>query len=197
MAVSVRFGGRGRRAGVNTHFLLIGLSLAAAVLASGCASVPPPRTVPKVDLQRFMGSWHVAGGILTWFERDAHNAVETYSLDEQGRIQTTYSFRRGGFDGPRKEFPSVAFVHNQDTKAEWRIQFFWPFRFPYLVLYLDPDYQVTAVGTEDRKYLWIMSREPVMDPSRFDDVARAMGELGFATNHIIRVPQQPANERSP
>lgn len=166
--------------------LLAPLALA---LFTGCASLPPPPTVPKVDLPRFMGDWYVISGILTPFEKGAHNAVETYALDEKGRIPTTYTFRKGGFDGPEKTFNNIAFVHNRETFAEWRIQFFWPFRFPYLVIFLDPDYQLTAVGTDDRDYLWIMARTPQVPADRYAEVLQRVAELGFDTNRIVQVPQ--------
>jgi apolipoprotein D and lipocalin family protein len=164
-------------------------ALASSLLLTGCATVAPPPTVPRVELDRFMGDWYVLGGILTPFEKGAHNAVETYALDEQGRIPTTYTFRKGGFDGPLKRYDNMAFVHNRETFAEWRIQFFWPLKFPYLVVYLDPDYQVTAVGTDDRDYLWIMARDWNLPEARYQEVIQRVAELGFDTNRMVRVPQ--------
>ena len=160
------------------------------ILFGGCSSIPPPPTVPRVDLERFMGDWYVLGGILTPFEKGAHNAVETYALDKKGRIPTTYSFRKGGFDGPQKTFDNIAFVHNRETFAEWRIQFFWPLKFPYLVVHLDPEYQLTAVGTEDRDYLWIMARDWHLPEERYQEVVRHVASLGFDTNRMVRVPQR-------
>jgi apolipoprotein D and lipocalin family protein len=158
-------------------------------LLTGCATVKPPPTVPKVDLNRFMGDWYVVGGILTSFEKDAYHAIETYTLDEKGNIPTTYTFRKGAFDGPKKTFTNKAFVHNKETFSEWRIQFLWPFKFPYLIIYLDPDYQSTAVATDDKKYLWIMSRTPQMNPVHYEEIMKLVTAQGFDTNKIIRVPQ--------
>lgn len=170
------------------HHVLI---LSALALGVGCATRPPPPTVERVDLPRFMGDWYVQGGIFTPFEKDVYNGVETYELDDKQRIQTTYTFNKGGFDGPEKVYRSVAFVHDHDTFAEWRIQFFWPFRFPYLVLYLAPDYSATAVGTDDYKYLWIMSREPDLPETEYRTIAEAMGGLGFDTSKFVRVSHGP------
>jgi len=136
-----------------------------------------------------MGDWYVIGGILTSFEKGAYHAVENYRLDDKGRIPTTFTFRKGSFDGPKKTYKSMAFVHNRETFAEWRIQFFWPLRFPYLVIYLDEAYQATAVSTDDKKYLWIMSRTPQMPPERYQEIMDLVTNLGFDTNKIVRVPQ--------
>ncbi len=63
-----------------------------------CSNPPPIRTVEAVDLDRFMGDWYVVAHIPTWLERDAYNAVESYRLDPDGTVATTFSFREGGFD---------------------------------------------------------------------------------------------------
>ncbi len=155
---------------------------------AGCATVRPPPTVPMVDLPRFMGDWYVIAGRFTPFERGAHNAIENYRLDEKGRIPTTFTFNKGALDGPRKTFRSLAFVHNAETKAEWRIQFLWPFRFPYLIVFLDEEYQATAVATDDRKYVWIMARSPELAPALEGRLMARLTELGFDTNGFVRVP---------
>lgn len=158
-------------------------------ILTGCATVKPPPTVPKVDLPRFMGDWYVIGGILSPFENDAYHAIETYTLDEEGNIPTTYTFRKGSFDGPVKSFTNKAFVHDKETFAEWRIQFFWPLKFPYLIIYLDENYQSTAVATDDKKYLWIMSRTPQMNPEHYNAIINLITEQGFNTNKLVMVPQ--------
>lgn len=159
--------------------LMIGLA--------GCSTVQPPPTVPHVDLPRFMGDWYVIAGQFTPFEKGAYNAIENYRLDEKGRIPTTFTFNKGAPDGPRKTFRSIAFVHNQETKAEWRIQFIWPFRFPYLIVFLDDEYQVTAVTTEDRKYIWVMARSPEISPALEKELMDRLRELGFDPNRFVRV----------
>ena len=156
----------------------------------GCATtLPPPPTVPKVDLPRFMGDWYVVGGILTFLEKGAHHAIESYRLDDQGRIQTTFTFRKDSFDGPLKKYTPVGFVYNHETFAEWRMQFIWPFKAPFLIIYLDPDYQATAISTHDRKYLWIMSRTPQMPEKYYNEIIALAREQGFALEKLVSVPQ--------
>ena len=158
-------------------------------LAAGCSTVPPPPTVPKVDLERFMGDWYVVGGLLTFLEKGAHHAIESYRLDEEGRIQTTFTFRKDSFDGPLKKYTPVGFVHNKESNAEWRMQFIWPFKAPFLIIYLDENYQATAIATDNRKYLWIMSRTPQMPEHLYNDIVAMAAEQGFAVDKIVKVPQ--------
>jgi Bacterial lipocalin len=79
-------------------------------------------------------------------------------------------------------------VHNPETQAEWRVQFFWPLRFPYFIVFLDEEYQATAVTTRNRKYVWVMARSPELDPTLEDRLMRRLAELGFDTNRFVRVP---------
>jgi len=81
-------------------------------LLVGCQSapLPPLQIVPQVDIPRFMGDWYVIAGIPTFLERDAYNAVESYRLDPDGSIATTFTFREGGFDGPEKRMTPRGFV---------------------------------------------------------------------------------------
>lgn len=165
--------------------------LLGAGLLGACTSTRPPPVVDQVvDLDRFMGKWYVIAGKFTYFERDAYNAVERYALNEDGTIATTFTFRRGGFDGPKKTFTPKGFVHDETSNAEWRMQFIWPFKAAYLILYLDDDYQHTAIGVPSRKYLWIMARTPEIEPDKMAEIKERLTDVGYALDDVEQVPHQ-------
>src|SRR5690349_17394913 len=87
-------------------------ALIAGVLAlCRCAHTAP--TVPKVaevDIPRFMGDWYVIAHIPSFPEREAYNAIESYSMREDGRIQTLFRYRRGSFDAPVRTMEPVGTV---------------------------------------------------------------------------------------
>ena len=66
------------------------------------------KSVSHVDLDRFMGRWYVLANIPTRIERGAHNAVESYELQDDGTIRTTFTFRKDSFDAPEKAFHARA-----------------------------------------------------------------------------------------
>ncbi|HYQ92355.1 MAG TPA: lipocalin family protein, partial [Candidatus Competibacteraceae bacterium] len=82
------------------------------VILVGCQTLPGPpmKTVEYVDLERFMGDWYVIANIPTFLERGAHNAVESYRLNEDGSIATRFTFRDGRFDGDVKQYQPTGFV---------------------------------------------------------------------------------------
>ena len=59
----------------NVFFRILFIIL--AMTLSACSTSTPLKTVPRVDLDRFMGDWYVIANIPTFIERDAHNAVES------------------------------------------------------------------------------------------------------------------------
>lgn len=167
------------------------LFIATSFLLTGCATVNPPPTVPqKVDLPRFMGDWYVVAGQLTWLEKEAYNGVETYELKEGGKIATTYTFRKGGFDGPVKTYHPSGYVFNRESNAEWRMQFVWPFEAAYLILFLDDEYRYTVIGEPGRKYLWIMARKPHIPDDVMKTILSHLEGIGYDVSKIKAMPQK-------
>lgn len=161
------------------------------LLTLGCATARPPLpTVERVDLERFMGDWYVLAHIPASIEKDAWNAVESYRLAEDGTIDTTFTFREGGFDGPEKRYTPRGFVRDRETNATWGMQFFWPFRAEYLVVHLDEGYRTTIVGRTKRDYVWVMAREPVIPEAEYEALVRKVGEAGYDLAKLRKVPQR-------
>ena len=174
------------------------ISLSSALLLAGCqASLPPLETVERVDLDRFMGDWYVIANIPTFVEKGAHNAVESYRLDDDGTIATTFTFRKGAFDGPAKEYHPRGFVRDTQSNAEWGMQFVWPFKGDYRIIYLADDYSVTIIGRNKRDYVWLMAREPQLPPDRYDEAVRVIAAAGYDVAQLQRVPQQWPREARP
>ncbi|MFN7728727.1 MAG: lipocalin family protein [Bdellovibrio sp.] len=159
-------------------------------------NLPPQPTVEHVEIPRFMGTWYVIATIPTMFETGAHNAVETYTWNEsENRVDVDFRFRKDAFDGKEKAIPQKGFIYNQTTKAEWRIQPFWPLSFAYLIVDLAPDYSDTIIGVPNRKYVWIMARQPQMQADRYQALVTKVQTLGYDISKLILVPQQPLSER--
>jgi len=170
------------------------MKLLAALLCSlgitGCATRAPIKTVPKVDLERFMGDWFVIANIPTFVEKGAHNAVESYRLAEDGSIPTTFRFNKGAFDGPRKVYQPRGFVRDDESNAVWGMQFIWPFKADYRIVFLRDDYSQTAVGRNKRDFVWIMARTPTIPEADYEEIVSMLVEEGYDRSKIQRVPQQ-------
>jgi apolipoprotein D and lipocalin family protein len=162
--------------------------LATASLLSACQSTPMA-TVPQVDLPRFMGDWYVIANIPTYIEKGAHNAVESYQIDADGSIATTFRYRADGFDGPEKVYRPRGFVQNS-SNALWGMQFIWPIKADYRITYLNPDYSQTVIAREARDYVWIMARTPVIPEADYAALVNHVAALGYDTQKLQKVPQR-------
>jgi apolipoprotein D and lipocalin family protein len=171
---------------LRTGLLAILLGLAGC----GGSGLPPLRTVPQLDLARFMGDWYVIANIPTALEAGAHNAVETYRLDSDGTIATTFTFRDGGFDGPRKRYEPTGFVLDPASKAIWGMQFVWPIKSDFRIIYLSDDYGQTIVAREARDYVWIMARKPEIPEADFKVLADFVKSQGYDVSKLQKVPQR-------
>jgi len=183
----------------------LGGLLMAALMASACSTTGPAplqATDQPIDLPRFMGDWYVIASIpvtVPFFsEAGAHNAIESYRLADDGSIETTYTFRKDSFDGAIKRMRPKGFVYNQVTKAEWRMQFLWPFRAAYLIVYVDPDYQTTIIGEPRRRYVWVMARTPQIPEASYAALLQRLVESGYDTAQLQQVPQRwPEDPQAP
>ena len=164
--------------------------LAPLLLLAGCAGHPPMPTVESVDLERFMGDWYVIANIPTFIEKDAHNAVESYKLGPDGSIATTFTFRAGSFDGEPKRYTPRGFVVPNTGNAVWGMQFVWPIKADFRIVYLTPDYGQTVIGRNARDYVWIMARTPAIPDSDYEAILAHLKKLGYNTALIQKVPQK-------
>jgi apolipoprotein D and lipocalin family protein len=163
----------------------------AFTILGGCKSTHPPlTTAPSVELSRFMGSWYVIGNIPTSLEREAFNPVESYRLDADGTIYTTFSFRKGGFDQPLKTYCPRGFVRDTRSNAVWGMRFVWPIKSDYRIVHVSDDYQRTIVGREKRDYVWIMARTPQIADADYEDMLAVIEREGYDPRKVRRVPQR-------
>lgn len=168
----------------------LSLVILSALAVGHCAARQPMPTVQKVDLNRFMGEWYVIANIPTFIEKGAHNAVEKYTLTPEGEIDTVFTFRADAFDGKEKRYNPRGYVVNQETNAEWRMQFLWPFKSEFLISYLDPGYTMTVIARTDRDYVWIMARKPVISAEDYARLTQFLSENGYDIRKLQAVPQR-------
>lgn len=160
-------------------------------LMLGCQtsdSLPPIRTAEHVDLQRFMGDWYVLGNIPTPIERQAYNALESYSLNPDGTIATTFSFNKGALDGKKKLYHPKGFVRDRSTNAVWGMRFIWPFKAEYRILFVDDSYETCIIGRSKRDYLWVMARTPELPTDAYEVLIEMAEAEGYDRSLIRRVP---------
>jgi apolipoprotein D and lipocalin family protein len=163
------------------------------VVIAGCSqNVRPIPPVARVDLPRFMGDWYVIASIPTFVEKDSYEAIESYALQSDGHIRTTFRYRNGGFDRPVKTMHPVGAVRPATGNAVWDMQFIWPIQAQYTIAYVDDGYGETIIARDKRDYVWIMARTPSIPRIEYDALVDRVSTLGYATGALRKVPQRGA-----
>lgn len=164
--------------------------LLAVVFSAACQSNKPLKTVDYVDLQRFMGDWYVIANIPTFLEKNAYNPIESYRLEQDGSIATTFSFNAGAMDGEKKVYRPRGFIVNSKTNAEWGMQFIWPIKADYRIVYLDENYQHTIIARNKLDYVWIMARQPKISEKMMHELTQFVASLGYDSSLLEFAPHK-------
>lgn len=173
--------------------LLLTTCLALFLAACGSTAVrdtPPLAAAPAVDLERFMGTWHVIAHVPYFFEEGKVATRDEYRLRPDGRIDNDFVFKKR-FGEPDRRWRGVSTVVPGSNGARWKVQFIWPFSTELVVVHVDDDYQGAALATPDRKLAWVFGREPTMDPARYERLVGLLDAQGVARDTLRMVPQVP------
>ena len=165
-------------------------------LLMGCASNNQPMAVvDHVDLKKYMGDWFVIGYTPLLVDKNAYNGIENYKLNADGTIATTYTFNKGAPDGPKKTYTPKGFVNDHPSNALWGMQFLWPFKADYRIIYLNEAYTKVIVARQARDYVWIMARQPELSKPEYKKLVQVALDVGYSLEQIKKMPQ-PKNIES-
>jgi len=153
------------------------------------SSDPPLEVVPKVDLERYMGTWYEIARFPHRFEKGCVAAKATYALQKNGTVDVLNQCRLDRSDGPVKTARGIARVVDATTRAKLKVTFFWPFYGDYWIIDLGDDYDYAVVGHPGRKYLWILSRTPIMDDALYGRLLERIASKGYDPSCLVKTPQ--------
>lgn len=162
-----------------------------ALFLVGCATTgrPLPAAVARVDLDLFMGRWHVISHVPYFLERGKVASYDTYARRPDGRLTNNFTFREQTVDGPEKTWEGVARVIDTTSNATWKVSFFWPVSVTYKIFVLDPDYRWAVVGTKDGGLLWVLARERQLVPETYARIQAGLRAKGLPVDELRAVPQ--------
>jgi len=169
------------------------LALPFVMMFVSCAATRPLPTVAKVEVPRYMGKWHEVARLPMFFQRGCVKSTAEYALMEDGRVSVLNSCLK---DGKPKSIRGTATVVDKATNAVLEVQFneWFSVFIPrakqgnYFIVWLAPDYSTAAVGTPNRKCLWILSRKPQLSAKVYDEVIKHCQKLGFPVENLIVEP---------
>ena len=143
--------------------------------------------ISAFDLTRYLGTWYEVARLDHSFERDMDNVTAEYLLRDDGMIDVINS---GWKDGKYKVADGKAKQPDPtEDPAHLEVSFFLFFYSDYNVMMIDDNYQVALVGSRNPKYLWILSRTPVVPDKVLDLVLEEASDRGYDIDNLIWVDQ--------
>ncbi|WP_320109287.1 lipocalin family protein [Acinetobacter piscicola] len=152
-------------------------------------------TVPRVELDKYLGLWYEIARKPLFYQKDCHkNVTARYTINEYGNVEVDN--RCLNREGNELRSLGEGFVSNAPYNSKIKVSFLpetirWmPFgRGDYWILKIDPQYQMALVGEPKRKYLWVLSRTPHPDEQKVTEYLRYAQTLGFSIKDLVRSEQ--------
>jgi apolipoprotein D and lipocalin family protein len=164
-------------------------AFAVAAATKAWAAAKPLEVVPRVDVQRYLGTWYEIATIPQRFQKGCVGVTAHYSFRADGDIEVVNTCRKETLDGKTSSIRGKAWVVDKTTNAKLKVRFFWPFAGAYWIIELDENYEWAVVGHPDRTYYWILCRTPQMDPALYDELIRRATAKGYDTSKIKKTLQ--------
>lgn len=162
------------------------LMMLTSILWSCKSSHPPLETVEYVDLDRYVGTWYDVASFPQRFQKGCHCTSATYA-QEDGYVSVINACNKDSIDGVRSVANGKAFITDEETNAKLKVQFFWPFKGKYWIIGLDDNYQYAVIGEPSRRYLWILSRTPMLSAELYNEAVKIARSKGFPVENLERV----------
>ena len=183
------------------------LTLSALAILAGCSSTSnsldtehaPLPIQQDVDLEKYVGTWHEQARLPHRFQEQCVADVQAeYILNDDQSLKVTNSCRTadGSITTAIGEGRLSSDVEPTDpAKLEVRFAPTWLSWSPkvwgdYWILKLQGDYEYSLVGTPDREYLWVLSREKEADQAVVKELLDYAATQGFDIEKVERSNQE-------
>lgn len=182
----------------NTMQNVILFLCAVAISLSACTTAPqaPMPTVPRLDLNRYLGAWYEVALVPNRFQKicvadtQANYALEHTWTGDSLRVMNRCRTSDGGIETAL----GVAKVVDGSQNAKLKVSFFRPFYGNYWVLALGDDYEWVLVGEPGRSFGWVLSRTPQLSADALTRALDQAVQLGYQRSQFVMSPQtQPLN----
>ncbi|RCV91521.1 lipocalin family protein [Billgrantia montanilacus] len=164
-------------------------ALSISLVLSACTGTPKgTQPVAGFALERYLGQWYEIARFDHSFERGLDCVTADYTLRDDGGVRV---INRGVNleTGEEDEAEGRAYFVRDESVAHLKVSFFGPFYGGYNVLVLDDEYRWALVSGPTRDYLWILARDPQLDPAVYRKLVEDAERMAFPVGELIEVEQ--------
>ena len=169
--------------------LLISLIAVGKVFAQA-GQLAPVKTIPSLDVPRYLGTWYEISKFPNWFQKKCQsNTKAVYSLRSDGNLQVVNSCKTVSGEVTEAVGAARQIGPRDSAKLEVRFAPEWLSFLPmvwgdYWIVDLDSQYELAAVSDPKREYLWVLSRNPQLDPRAYAALLQRLQDQQFDTHKL-------------
>jgi apolipoprotein D and lipocalin family protein len=169
----------------------ISLGLAMAGIALSAHAADEAVASKPIDPQRYLGRWYEVARVPNSFQKNCEAATSDWSKKPDGQYDVVQTCHADSPSGPPQTWRGAGRVMDQ-AKAKIRIGFFGGFiKQDYVVVDRGDDYSWCILSTAKPKFVWIMSRRPVLDGNQKSVLVARARQLGLNLSGLVYDKQPP------
>ncbi len=165
---------------------------------SACADLrmggeyPPLQTEQAVNLTEYSGKWYELYKLPNKFEKGCYDVTADYTVLNDGSVRVINTCKLS--KGKSKTARGRAFVINKKTNASLKVSFVpffqrWGlFAGDYNIIKLGINYEHALVGSQNRKFLWVLSRSREISDDDLNYLLEYAQEQGFNIDQVEKTP---------
>ncbi len=171
------------------YIVLSGILLSIGIFAGiqSCLSVPKGAVAVPLDLKKYSGKWYEIARKDTRFEKELKNVTAEYIPNNDGSI-TVINSGQHIKTGKISSIRGKAKARKEGT-GMLKVSFFGPFYAAYNVIAIDENYQNALVVGNNDGYLWLLSRNKMMDEATKKKFLEIAKQYNLETKDLIWVTQ--------
>jgi lipocalin len=189
-------------------------SVAESTMLSALKAPLTATTVP-IDIQKFMGKWHVVANIPLSLELGASNYLESYSWNpktETINVLCEYIALGGIPTAPKSCSKMHAKIMNAPINSYWALNpkvlgVYLPIGLTFLILDVAEDGSYALIGVPNRQNLWVLTRlkPTIKEGGQYKKIASTLTDEGSVAEATVfdddsdernSLPLGPAREAS-
>jgi lipocalin len=174
------------RRSVSMIFLIVGIMLGGSVQARSSKAAD---VVKDIDLDKFSGTWYEIARLPNKHENELVEVTSTFKRTDDGNYVVENSGYKGSRGGKRTRVKGEISIPDPKVAGAMKVKI-WFLNIDYRVIDVDKEnYQYALISSNSKKYLWIMSKQPVMDQRQFETLVDSARDKGFEVDQLEMVQQ--------
>lgn len=166
-------------------FLIVGVIMASTTDARS----KKVDAVKEIDFEQFSGTWYEIARLPNKHEKELVEVTSTFTRTKDGGYAVVNRGYKGSRGGKCTTLKGEVVIPDPKVKGAMKLKVWWV-DIDYRVIHLDQkNYQYAVISSQNKNFLWIMSKQPIMDPEQYKYLVDTIRKQGYKVDKLEKVQQ--------